>query len=227
MGYEDLTTYTQVDPSDKVTVTPAKVLATDIRGQEAQTRVFKDFGADYFSSLDIILTGCEVSHDAGSGLYDNFAVTNSVLTDSYNGAGADDLLVGINDDGGGGIHPRIILVRGAFADYATYNPQVATGQVYYFRLIRSVHGTTASLFIYSDATLKTLLETLVVSGLDANRTWRYIMPLTHRVNGVPAKHTIYYENISLSGPVPEPTTNVSPGFRAGVAYPFARTKNWR
>lgn len=227
MAYEDLTTYDETDPGSKVSVTASKMLATDIFGNTAATHVEKDFGADYFSALDIVFTGCESSHDTGSGMYDTFAVTNSILTDSYNGANTEDLFVGLNDDGGSGVNQRIIFIRGAFVDYSTYNPGVACGSVYYFRLVRTAHGTGASLFIYSDSGLTNLLETLTVSGIDVNRTWRYIMPLTHRVNGTAKKHTIYYESLSLSGPVPAYVPKNDIGFGAGKSYPFSRGKFWR
>lgn len=48
MGYEDFTTYTEVDPNNHITVTASKVTFTDLARNE-DAYIYKDYGVDHFN----------------------------------------------------------------------------------------------------------------------------------------------------------------------------------
>ena len=52
MAIENFTTYTEVDPNNKLTVTSTKITAVDLDRDE-DAYVYKDFGANNFSRLDV------------------------------------------------------------------------------------------------------------------------------------------------------------------------------
>lgn len=195
MATEDLTTFTETDPDSRLTVTSTRVSAEPINLTNSGTTCLrKDYGASYFDALDIDFAGREANNDSGTGAYDMVSFTTAVVNNGYTGSGADDLHIGMNDDGGGGAQ-RIFFMRGSFTVYDSMNGGTI-GNTYYMTLSRAASNATATLLIYSDSGRTTLVDTLVVTGTVA---YRYLMPFNHTNQSPTSKqHDIYYENFDFN-----------------------------
>ena len=111
-GYEDLTTYTPVDPDSVFTITTTTVVVDSIHPEYTTTYLYYDFGADYFKrnfEIRFILDVTDIWVDHASqgviGVADTLGLDvngpNIEINYDYTGAGADtNYFIGV----GGGDH---------------------------------------------------------------------------------------------------------------------------
>lgn len=228
MAYEDLTTFTELDPASKIVVTATRVTCTDLTGVDASSAVTKDYGANYFDALSVGFIGAVTGHDVGSGQYNSVIFSTNTSTNGYIGADGTDVIVTANDDGGGaGTLVRLSLMRGSFAAYDNVDG-LAIGSVFYFVLARTAGGDTVTLYIYSDSAYTTLVDTLVTTGHSTIK-WRYLKALSHAPDTVNKKITLYYEKFDLAWALPGASGPAGPGtYPLGGRGPGTNTPfKWR
>ena len=174
MPIEDFTTYTEVDPNGRLTVTAVKATAVNADRDE-DVYLYKDKGVDYFDALDeefeLLISSASLSSSvAGMALgnvstgWIDFAATGLVVFAFYSGAAY-----------------FIYLRRGEPAEASDFYTGAAN-TVYYCRLERTAGNDTVTLKIYSDFARTSLLDTLTVGGFGTTK-WRYIYGFTNNKDG--------------------------------------------
>jgi hypothetical protein len=173
---EDFTTYTEVDPNGKLTVTSAAATGADVDWDE-DVYLYKDFGADNFNGLRI---NFEI-RIASTSL--NIAIAGPGLTVNTVGDrtafAATDIFVGAYRTGGGAY--QILLVRGdAVANDAG---SISADTTYYCTLLRAANADDVNLVIYSDSGRTTVVDTLTVSGYGTGSKYRYLYGIVNVNDG--------------------------------------------
>lgn len=189
MPYETLTNYTEVDPNSKLTVTSTRVTAEDLDRDE-DAYLYFDFGAGYFNDIDFDFTinGADTSVAGGRG---TAGLTASTVND-VSAWGANDIEVILVQDA---VNYLIRLRIDATTD--TYSPGVASG-TWYVTLQRASGSDDVYLYIYSDETRETLVDTLTVSGAGVATTYRYFYAMASFNDATAgANFDGYFENFNL------------------------------
>jgi hypothetical protein len=195
---EDLLTYTEVDSDGDITVTSPSASFVTMR-QDADSYVYKDFGASYFGDFDIEFEAeitfseaqgappagvsqallCSVSNTIGN--FPDFDTANDgIMIDTYNLTGQ-------------------FLIR--LRDFSNDNSDlydmggVFVWGKYYFKFERS--GTTATCKIYSDSARTILVDTLSITCETGDK--RYLNVLASRDQTPTASNSItgYTQNFDI------------------------------
>ena len=199
MAVEDFTTYTEVDPNSRVTVTATRITWAAIERDEI-TYVYKDkgvafFGGDFTHYLTINTT----------------AIGNGMVATHWAIANAIDTFEGIKGDGGSQLTLRVsggastigVTIgevdsgTGYGDDYILYT----AGTVLYLKIVRDESvGTYGTIYcyIYSDADRTTLVDTLSVTLHTSKKDYRYIYAFqgAESTPGAPTASG-YTENLEL------------------------------
>lgn len=181
MALEDFTTYTEVDPLGRLTVTTNEVAGILI-ARNFEVYLYKDFGEAHFNALDIdfeweIISSSDKDGTAG------IAVSN--VLDDVTGFGVTDIAAWITRFDPGGDY-YIVLKRGSVAADDAY--QISADTRYYCTLERAASSDDVSLKIYSDEARMNLLDTLMVSGYGTTTKYRYIFGFNNYDTGVAYTH---------------------------------------
>jgi hypothetical protein len=185
MPNEDLIGFAKVDPNSHLTVTSSKVTAVDLTRNE-DAYVYKDFGADYFDGLDIDFEFYLDSVSEGNGRA-TFGLTNDV-DDSASWTGAY-IKVRLKK----GAPSTVILDIGGSED--SYN--ISDDTMYYCTMQRSAGNDTVYLYIYSDASRTTLLDTLTMTGAGTSK-YQYLFAICSWNSGNNIDWDGYVQNIDLN-----------------------------
>ena len=175
MANQDLTTYAEVDPNNRFTVTAPKVDISGLTVNE-DAYVYKDFGVDSIDgNFEYLATLTVTSISAVNTWYAALTVANAV--DDLRGMllGNDEalsILIGKNSAGVNLINLWDFF-NGSIAQdfYSGFSLSVP----YYVKYKRDVNvgaNGTAYLFIYSDANRTVLVDTLTVA-LQSDNDFRY------------------------------------------------------
>jgi len=182
-GDEDLTTYTETDPSSRATVTSSKVTISGLVLSE-DLHVSKDFGANNINGFTVLF---ETNTTTGA--------TGAVCAAAFSGnlvnrteAATTDCFVQLNPE-------LIILARGNAVVYVQYSCSVDT--IYYLKLYRADGSDTIYLYIYSDSARTTLLDTLSVSGFGTATRYRYFQPVVSLAEEGSTIYNGYVQNFNL------------------------------
>ena len=202
MAYEDFTTYTKTDPSDKLTVTASRVTATNIKGSDGWTEIYKNFGANHWSGdFTHLYTVCMTDLPSDGGLY-LYRIHNGTYT-------VDNLL-----EVGGGTKRYDIVEQYTSTYYDYYGLTEST--VYYSKFHRAdsvgTYGTIYT-YIYSDSARTDLLDTLSLA-LHAKLDYSTMVPILMS-GDVYGERSGYIENLDLQES-PGPTPVVASGRRSLV-----------
>ncbi len=203
MAVEDFTTYTEVDPNSRITVTSTKVTWTLIQRNE-DAYVYKDKGVDFFSgdftiNLTYRHTGGSVQ---GAPIVNAWALTN--LIDDEQGIidASGDFLglhvsaitsttpsnIGLQEGDGG---TRYIGINGFRAVIDTD---------YYLKIVRDESvGTYGTLYLYtySDAARTILLNTDTLTLHSSKKDYRYLFALLSRNSGEVWSQSAFTENLEI------------------------------
>jgi len=204
VAIEDLTTYTEVDPSADLTVTAPKVAFVNFDTRNTDTYVYKDQGVDFFDG-DFI-------HDYE---FKITAIDDSALPGMWMLANSVDDILGIKNASGDcyssyilkpGVNPAYIFLRevdgGTFRN-ATGGTYVFTLNTdYYVRLTRDESiGSFGQLKqqIYSDAARTNLLHTQTLSLSTSKKDYRYNYALVSYNSSSPGLNAWgHVQNLDLS-----------------------------
>jgi len=199
---EDLTTFTEEDPANAMTETATRVTFVNVQTTYNDVYLYKDYGADYFSSnfIQYLTVYC-----AEYNQYDHphIWVMANVVDDCRYMRDNDEPYFDIHLYSNAGNNPKIELCE--WIDGVNNNDFTTTLSVpftYYLTVVRNeLVGTygTMYLYIYSDATRTTLVDLLTVT-LQQNTDFRYLYAFNSLSDNVQARYwNGYVENLSLTG----------------------------
>lgn len=165
---EDFTTFTEVDGSGVLTVTPSKITGVNV-DRDLDAYVSKDKGVDNYNKIDInfelFMDSASVDNTETNGA---IALTVSAVGDITN-FGTSDIVVISREFSG----PNTIrLWRGNKVAEDTFTMSLDT--IYYCTLLRTANSDTVTVEIYSDSDRTTLLDTLSLSGFGTGTKYRYL-----------------------------------------------------
>lgn len=165
MAIENFLTYTEVDLSERLTVTAPKAEGVDV-DQDIDVYLYKDKGADHFDALDIDFE-LYIASTSLDNSFSGMAIANIVSTQKD--FAVTDLSVVCNRVVGPAY--RVTLRRGAAQADNHYTGSADT--LYYCTLLRAAGNNTATVKIYSDSARTDLLDTLSLAGFGATK-YRYV-----------------------------------------------------
>jgi len=190
--FEDLDTYTLVNPNSHLSHTSTRVTGAGV-GKNEDTYLYSDKGADYFDPLNIEFTVCLTEAATNTDLIAFLCLAN-VVNDTHAFGTYDISIAGFKHATSGHI---LYLVIGASTAGNYYAISLATP--YYCILKRALGGSTVSLEIYSDAAHTNLLDTLTGAVAGATK-WRYIYAMNSYNNASAYYASGYCENIKIVPP---------------------------
>lgn len=185
---EDLTTYTEVDAGNHLTINATTAVLYADRSWTAYA--YKDYGVDYFGNFTIHFNAkCDLDQDSHweaaimlsnnvGDLYDHINSGNKVISVDFHD------LTEPNEN-----QIQLRYFNGTDSVLDSWNGVVAN-QVYYFNLSRS--GTTLTLKIYNDSGMSDLASTLTLT--DDGTNYRYLYATATYNNGA----TPRYANLTVS-----------------------------
>lgn len=184
MAFQDFTTYTETDPTSKITVTSTKIDVAAIP-EEDDAFVVKDFGASHFTDFD---------HDFE--VYIDSATTNGIHAIVWGVSNAADM---VSTDANAKLFVRA---------YDDTTPELAVGDqnnqvsvtvsnntLYYCTVVRS--GTTLTLSVYSDSGRTSLVGSNNLTVVST--AFRYLYGFANYGNAVGAfTWTGYSQNFDIN-----------------------------
>ncbi len=211
MATEDLTTYTESDALNRLTVTTDRVTWTDLYRGDDQIYLYDDKGVDFFDgdfAHDIT-----VKQTAGGGatrsIVGVWGLTNN-LNDIFGILLANQTAFFLTLQNS--ISPttrglRINQIEGRVL-YSSPRFDITNGTDYYVRIVRNETGGasgygTLKAFIYSDAGRTSLLGTINLDLLFSKKDFRYIQLATSYdfLSGSDGSQSGYAEDVDLSAPL--------------------------
>jgi len=180
---ENYTTYTEVDPNNKISVSPTSITFSGLQ-RNVDAYVYKDFGTDYFSGdfthlIDISITG--PSSEIGS--CEPWMLANGVDDEKGLRDASQNYIFCQLSGGGSGTLILRERYNGTFYDHTYGFLNLST--TYYLKIVRDeAVGTYGTLYcyIYTDVNRTSLLTTLSVT-LHAKLDFRYLYGLNSLNNG--------------------------------------------
>jgi PKD repeat protein len=170
-NYEYLLGYTEVDLINHLTVGNYDVHAALLSNQEC-TYLVKDYGAGYFQNVDIRFT---LRFDAaGADGAISAALALGMASGCMSTGNGIKLYVGPYRAAGNICKFILYLVDGATSLTYDISVNLTYGQTYYCKLIRTSGSTTATCYIYSNAAMTVLVDTLQITHASVNNNFRYI-----------------------------------------------------
>ena len=190
MGLENFTTYTEaLDENNRATITKHKI---DINGllREDGLRVTKDMNVNHFPNFRHTLKLNLISHvfDTADGILYPWILANVNTGSVYN---QDALMLMLYTS----VASSFLRIRYGSTGVTDNMTGIADDTILYFKLVRS--GTAFYIYIYSDATMKTLLDTLSI--VCSNTKYRYIWCPLGKDDDPPSisSMTVDIENLNL------------------------------
>lgn len=184
MAEEDLTTYTESDPSSNIGVSSDTITVTSARRNE-NYYVVKDFGEDHFNGLDIDFRIHHLSTSDTGGLLGALGLSSTL---NYQGSWEETTSIYIFTIKTGSSTCEMRLYRGY--DAATDSISISMNTTYYCTINRSTSNDTVTVSVYTDSDRTSLLDTLSVSGFGTGTKYRYFYAAVSRY---------YNSNNSASG----------------------------
>jgi hypothetical protein len=191
MAVEDFTTYTEVDPATKLTVTPTRVTWNDMAQSQTLTYVYRNLTATPVGDFTFDFTIQTSAADTYSNVI-YICLINS-LADFYDTyVPYDDELSLRYESNVGGVKARICM-RDNSNNNQDETANIAPSFTKYCRLNRI--GTTVTCSIYDDSAHTSLYDTLIITG--SSTLYDYIM-VGQSYGYTSGNHqTGYIENLEL------------------------------
>lgn len=185
MGYENFTTYDEVDPNNRWTQTATRNTGVDVRRNET-CYVYKDYGVDYFDEFEHLFTiNCTNKGDISASIW--IYGQSNVINDAASWVTG--LGVRVHNFGG---TPQFIVWDHETGNDDRYNLTVG---VTYYCTFKRVNDTELSLKIYSDSARTDLLATLSIACTDNH--YRYLYCGASYNTGHDLKISAWIENLDL------------------------------
>lgn len=187
---ENFLSYTETDPNSKLTVTEPKVTAANLlRNEDAY--VYKDFGSNYFDTLNIQFE-MYISSATGTNGIGQMGLTVSVINDATGW--------GTSDIGVRGYRPtsstqQIQLFRG---NVASTTSDVSINTLYYCTLSRTAGSDTVILAIYSNPERTIIVDSISLSGYGTAK-YRYLYGISSYNDGNSIRYDGYFQNFNIGG----------------------------
>jgi len=187
--FENLLTYTEVDPNSRIEVTTTRATGTGLTWSES-ARVYKDKGMNFFNALDIdfVINATEIS--TVNDMLITLSLANRIT--GLSKFGSTDISVVFYNSAG---VKYIYLIKGTWANKDTY--ACSSNTVYYCTLERAVGADVVYLKIYSDSARTVLLDTLSRSGFGVVK-WKYIYAMNTYTSAGGEVASGYCENIQIN-----------------------------
>ncbi|VAV82522.1 hypothetical protein MNBD_DELTA01-1618 [hydrothermal vent metagenome] len=193
MATEDLSTYTEVDPSGDLTVTSSKCTA-DTMASNIDVYLRDDKGASHFGDFEHLVTAEFTSNNGTTWPLNSYwALTSSAsVVSQQDMITANEGLISYHIHVGGGTIQTVIK------DFANGNYDIWTGASfatpYYMTIERS--GTAMTCKIYSDSGRTTLVDTLSLTC--GTQSYRYIFAIQgHGSTEIGRSYSGYVESLDL------------------------------
>lgn len=190
MSSEDLSGYTATDANGRLTVSKIEAVVADFRRDDT-VYLYKDFGAAHFNALDIHFIAEMKSTSDASSQFLPLCVSNNI--EDQTGFASTDISVQFRQNSG---VLKILLSRGAEIANDSIS-DLSLNTPYYLKLSRAASNNTVYLYIYSNFSETTLIDTLSVSGFIAT-TYRYLFAMNQREIATSAASYGYSRRIELS-----------------------------
>lgn len=186
MTIEDLTTYTEVDPNNKLSATTTRASGNSVRRNETCYQYY-DKGTDFFNELNINFT-IRLSTSGIEQALGVFGLANNL--NHFYALAATDIFVLFYSPSDN----RLYLNKGGSAgsDYTS----APLNTTYYCTLKRLAGADSVYLDVYTNSARTTLKDTLEITGLSGVK-WRYIYALASYNTGANASCSGYVENIDI------------------------------
>lgn len=205
MAVQDFTTYTEVDPSSRLTVTSSKVAWASQNANDSAGYVYKDMGAAHFAGdfehlLEVQLTS--------AGTFAIFAPVWMMANNINNMTGlrtANQDFLGVRfywDNNGSNYQLQIIERDGAseYTDDTSGVGNLSAATTYYLKIKRDesvgTHGTFYC-YIYTDSGRTSLFDTLSIALHTSKKDYRYIYGESNYVTGDNRASTGFSQNLDL------------------------------
>lgn len=175
MSVLDLTSFTEIDPLNRLTCNPYMTKCDDMEEDDEAVR-YKDYGANYFDALSLDFYMRVDSKAMYAGMAMGFST--ALRTRPSSPFSPTDLTVTF-------IVPTMIF-RGdgteSWAAWGGSNPPFEYGKNYYYTLKRDAGSDIVRLYCYLDSARTDLFRTLVVDGFGAVK-WRYFYAMINASTG--------------------------------------------
>ena len=168
----------EVDPNSHIGINGEVITCADLKTNES-AYVYRDYGASYFNGFCSI-HHIKVTSIAIGGIVCSFMISNNVDSAELTG----------------GYGVLIYFFRSATSTYTMYLSAVSGGSSvasdtmsfvvgtdYYIKVVRSPDSTSIYAYVYSDADMTTLVDTLVVTHAACSTLYRYLYLISSYNNG--------------------------------------------
>ena len=156
MGYENFSTYTEVDEGDDITVTSSKVQWVNMN-RNVTSYVYKDFGAGHFGDLTHDITvQFNSSNNIAHFLWWGLGNKIDDLSGFWSTGGVESLMCSGYQNSG-----TYVFYARSGSGFGTDNCNISANTPYYCTVTRA--GTTMTVEIYTDAEKTSLFDTLSIT----------------------------------------------------------------
>ena len=183
---EKLTTYTEVDGSNRLTVSDSEILVTNLSRKET-AYVYKDFGANFFDKLDIRF---------------NFRITSADVNGVFCGPCLSNVVNAQLNLGTNAINTQIfrtsldfrftLEVMGVESQHIT----ISLNTTYYCKIERDAGGSAVTASLYTDESMTTLHASVSCSCPTATK-WRYFYGSNSRYDNIDRYISGYIRSVSI------------------------------
>lgn len=199
MSIENFTTYTEVDPSECLTVAADNVAGESIPSN-ASNYIYKDKGVDHFNGdfihyIDIIFSATTLGATVAIWLLAN-EIGSADVFDTEN-LSNNSIRWERNADG----YRLILFERDGANQYTDIAEGLITNTNYYLKIVRDENvGDYGTLYcyIYSDAARTVLVDTLTITLHTSKKDYRYIYPIAGYNQGGSYPATGVISNLDLN-----------------------------
>jgi hypothetical protein len=179
-GYENLTTFTEVDGGGDITIVPLTA-SFDTMERHEVSYVYKDYGVNYFTDTTVIEFEFSISAADSSGIIYVFGLSNTIGTRVWMDTFNDGIIVGFQRSATDSFYILEDLGPGVLDVFIDSGNLPPTGIVY-CTFTRS--GTTSTLDLYSDSGRTSLIDSLTVTGTSLSKRYLYAIISSQLSNGL-------------------------------------------
>lgn len=176
--YEDFTTYTELDPHSRFSVTSTKITITNLKqNEDIHAWVYDDKGSGHFGSFDHLFEAewIAVSYDPQ---FYHWCVSNDLDAPNTWWTNYDEAMgIAIRPAGN-----KVELVSHENHGYDYKWGKPAAGTWWYYEVVRS--GTSLTAYLRSGSHTGSLIDTLVVALPSSSKTYRYVFGANANNNDV-------------------------------------------